>query len=737
MKKGAIYLGVLFGFLVFYCSFAALFTGQNAYGADFTSITGTDLNSEKPQVVITKVDENGAAVKGAEMEVWRLPHPADFQDGKPIYEDVDVLLGEHRDHLKSDYTGKVDSWTTDETGRHVLDLSPYYPEFDKKPSSEFTWTEREQFNFYRDGGEPYYYVLIEKGNPEGYMSAEKTIFRLEPRWFNWWNEELGKYQLKCLWYVEVFNTDPRKQDSYLFDDETNDPYLDINYSKSGYTFERILTVKDIYAPLLIEKVDEDGDPVNGARLALYDAGGNLVEEWTSGNKAHKVTGIKRPTFPDADVNPMLGGVNVGPQVYTLKETQAPEGYEKAEDVQFKLYPCGKWDYMEGSEPSVVQHSLGDPTAKLKSSCDGPATVGSPCGSSTIEPDPATASIKYSYIDPVRIVNRQAEDEEVKTVTTDGFVINKIDQYREPIPDVEFEVYAKPELTYEAEVSVKKEWDYEGASTVTGTIGPDNHGMIPYEMYWPTEDDILVENAGETAFPYSFISDLKAEVKIIKGKDKQVFTGNTLSALLGESMTKGFREEGVRGAEIDGAHVDTGAYWHYKGEAMEDMGSFTIKEGETVKIKETMTGSLAGNDVSLLWNYYPRNNVEEQSVKTILTDRVSTGGFGSYNVFPREGYNNMPYAKAIDPVDLTFFPARSSAENPDPFGSVFKRAYENSNLVRHIAPGVITITFKDGKLIKTDADGNEEEIENNAVVIKNIVQWRGEYGGDQKCPPKWK
>ena len=69
----------------------------------------------------------------------------------------------------------------------------------------------------------------------------------------------------------------------------------------------------------IQKVDASTDqPLAGAKLAVLDEDGNVVEEWISQEKAHKVDG--------AEIR----------KVYTLKEIEAPEGYEQAQDITFTV-----------------------------------------------------------------------------------------------------------------------------------------------------------------------------------------------------------------------------------------------------------------------------------------------------------------------------------------------------------------------------------------------------------------
>lgn len=69
----------------------------------------------------------------------------------------------------------------------------------------------------------------------------------------------------------------------------------------------------------INKVDEKGDSIKGAVLAIYDKDGAPVETWTSDGTKHRITAK------------LVAG-----ETYTLKEFKAPEGYEKAADETFTV-----------------------------------------------------------------------------------------------------------------------------------------------------------------------------------------------------------------------------------------------------------------------------------------------------------------------------------------------------------------------------------------------------------------
>ena len=95
-----------------------------------------------------------------------------------------------------------------------------------------------------------------------------------------------------------------------YTNETQDGWIyDITSSPKG---ENTKTGAEIL------KTDESGNPLAGARLALYDAQENLIEEWTSTTQAH--------VFDNAlETN----------AEYTLKEIQAPEGYLLAANITFQ------------------------------------------------------------------------------------------------------------------------------------------------------------------------------------------------------------------------------------------------------------------------------------------------------------------------------------------------------------------------------------------------------------------
>ena len=76
--------------------------------------------------------------------------------------------------------------------------------------------------------------------------------------------------------------------------------------------------------IVINKVDNQGKAVAGAKLSIMDSEGNKIMSFTTGKQAYEVT----------------GRLEAG-KTYILHEDKAPEGYEKAKDVKFTVLGEGQ------------------------------------------------------------------------------------------------------------------------------------------------------------------------------------------------------------------------------------------------------------------------------------------------------------------------------------------------------------------------------------------------------------
>lgn len=80
------------------------------------------------------------------------------------------------------------------------------------------------------------------------------------------------------------------------------------------------TQKVVMIDKIVEMTKNDigGEEIEGAELKVFDKEGNIVDEWTSTNEAHKIKNL------------------VEGKTYTLHEEYAPEGYVIATDVEFTV-----------------------------------------------------------------------------------------------------------------------------------------------------------------------------------------------------------------------------------------------------------------------------------------------------------------------------------------------------------------------------------------------------------------
>ena len=79
-----------------------------------------------------------------------------------------------------------------------------------------------------------------------------------------------------------------------------------------------VVMKDELTHIQVLKVDEEGDPFAGNELAIVDANGNIIEQWTSTEEAHDIYGL------------------IGGATYTLKEIAPVNGYRTADPIEFTV-----------------------------------------------------------------------------------------------------------------------------------------------------------------------------------------------------------------------------------------------------------------------------------------------------------------------------------------------------------------------------------------------------------------
>ena len=115
-----------------------------------------------------------------------------------------------------------------------------------------------------------------------------------------------------------------------------------------------VVMKDDYTKVEISKQDiTNSKEIPGAKLTIFDKDGKEVESWVSEEKPHYIE--KLP---------------VGE--YTLREVTAPDGYEVAEDVKFKVEATGEIQHVVMKDAPKKQPET-TPTTEKPTNPDNPTT----------------------------------------------------------------------------------------------------------------------------------------------------------------------------------------------------------------------------------------------------------------------------------------------------------------------------------------------------------------------------
>lgn len=98
---------------------------------------------------------------------------------------------------------------------------------------------------------------------------------------------------------------------------------DISFVVEDTEDDQVFTMTDIRKPntikVQVHKHDEAGKYLADAKMQLLDKNGNVIEEWTTTDAVYNI----------------MSKLTIGER-YTIHEFEAPEGYEKAEDIHFTV-----------------------------------------------------------------------------------------------------------------------------------------------------------------------------------------------------------------------------------------------------------------------------------------------------------------------------------------------------------------------------------------------------------------
>ena len=167
---------------------------------------------------------------------------------------------------------------------------------------EFKLTAKENIIDMADGS-----IIYEKGKEVKRFNLDKDgNYTLS-------NLPLGEYQLQ----------ETKTLDGLVL----NETIYDVVFTQKDLTTKVYEEKKEISNDTTVfefSKTDITGDKeLEGAKLQVIDKNGNIIDEWISGNKTHKIEGLK-----------------VG-ETYILREQITPEDYVKATDIEFKVENTNK------------------------------------------------------------------------------------------------------------------------------------------------------------------------------------------------------------------------------------------------------------------------------------------------------------------------------------------------------------------------------------------------------------
>lgn len=94
---------------------------------------------------------------------------------------------------------------------------------------------------------------------------------------------------------------------------------DVTFKANASDKPTVVTMKDDYTEVSIQKTDYNGKAISGATLELKDSTGKVIDTWKTDGTAH-----------------VLKGKLVEGAEYTLTETSAPSGYRVSLDIKFKV-----------------------------------------------------------------------------------------------------------------------------------------------------------------------------------------------------------------------------------------------------------------------------------------------------------------------------------------------------------------------------------------------------------------
>ena len=115
---------------------------------------------------------------------------------------------------------------------------------------------------------------------------------------------------------------------------------DITFTVGDSTTELAVEIKDPLTNIYISKVDNKNKSLSGAKLQIIDENNNVIKEFTSTEEKEEIKGL---------LNEL--------EVYTLHEESAPEGYDRFDDIKFKIDETGHLSVFDGEKYTQIEDNI--------------------------------------------------------------------------------------------------------------------------------------------------------------------------------------------------------------------------------------------------------------------------------------------------------------------------------------------------------------------------------------------
>ena len=115
---------------------------------------------------------------------------------------------------------------------------------------------------------------------------------------------------------------------------------DVTFTVGDSTTELAVEIKDPLTKIYISKVDNKNKSLSGAKLQIIDENNNVIKEFTSTEEKEEIKGL---------LNEL--------EVYTLHEVSAPEGYDRFDDIKFKIDETGHLSVFDGEKYTQIEDNI--------------------------------------------------------------------------------------------------------------------------------------------------------------------------------------------------------------------------------------------------------------------------------------------------------------------------------------------------------------------------------------------